>query len=61
LAERKAALTDPGIARRLNARLQGVTIQAVEVISRKLDATDSAEFALEALGISTAVLLKAQK
>ena len=61
LAERKEALTDPGIARRLNARLQGVTIQAVDVISRKLEATDSAEFALEALGISTSVLLKAAK
>lgn len=57
-AERKAALTDPGIARRLNARLQGVTIQAVEVISRKLDATDSADFALEALGITTSALAK---
>lgn len=58
IAQRKAELTDPGIARRINARLQGVTIQAAEVISRKLDATDSAEFALEALGLSVTALSK---
>ncbi len=61
LSERKAALTDPGIARRLNARLQGVTIQAVDVLSRKLDAADSAELALEALGVSTKALASFNK
>lgn len=58
LAERKAALTDPGIARRINARLQGLTIQAVDTLSRKLDATDSAELALESLGLAVGGLQK---
>lgn len=53
IAERRQQLTDPGIARRLNARVQSVTVQALDVVSRKLDATDSAEFALEALGIAS--------
>ena len=55
IAQRKAELTDPRISRTLNARLQGVTLQAVEVLSRKLEASDSAELALEALGITTKV------
>lgn len=58
MAQRKADLTDPGIARRINARLQGLTIQAVDTLSRKLDATDSAELALESLGLATVGLEK---
>lgn len=61
IAQRKAELTDPAIARRINARLQGVALQAVETISRKLDATDSADFALEALGIAVTAMPKVAK
>lgn len=53
IAERKAMLVDPGVAAQLNARLAGVAIQAMDVISRKLDATENAQLALDALGIST--------
>lgn len=58
LHERKAALTDPAIARRINARLQGITVQAIDTIGRKLDATDSADFALEALGLAVGGMKK---
>lgn len=58
LGERRQQLTDPALARRLNARLQGLTMQAVETLGRKLDATDSAELALQALGIASSALEK---
>lgn len=58
IAERKAQLIDPGIARRLNARVAGVALQAVDVLSRKLDATESADLALEALGITASVVTR---
>ncbi len=56
LAERRNELLDAGTARRVKARVESVTIQALDVVSRRLDATDSAEVALEALGISTKAL-----
>lgn len=58
LAERREALVDPGLARRLNARLEGLTLQAVDTLARKLDATDSAELALESLGLAVGGLAK---
>lgn len=61
IAQRKAELTDPAIARRINARLQGLTIQAVDTLSRKLDASDSADLALEALGMAVTGLQKQAK
>lgn len=56
LAERKAALIDPHIARSLNERLRGVTIQALDIVGNKLSAEQSAGYALEVLGVSTAGL-----
>lgn len=52
LAERKAQLVDPIVAGRLNARLTGVAMQSLEIVSQKLDAEDSATYALEALTIA---------
>lgn len=58
LATRKAELTDQGLKRRLNARLEGVTLQSLEVLSRKLDATDSADLALGSLGLAVSGMKK---
>ena len=52
LAERKAQLIDPFIAADLNTRLRGVTIQAVNIVSAKLESEESADYALEALGLA---------
>ena len=61
LAERKAQIVDPYIAQSLNARLRGVTIKAVELISEKLSSEDAgAQYALEALGIATGALRNGQ-
>lgn len=54
LAERKSQLIDPQIARSLNERLSGVAIQSLDIISSKLNAEQSASFALDALGLATA-------
>lgn len=54
LAERKATLIDPQIARSINERLRGVTVRAIDVIADKLDKDEvSAAYALDALGIAT--------
>lgn len=58
LATRKAELTDQGLQRRLNARLEGVTLQAIDTLSRKLDASDSADLALESLGLAVGGMKK---
>lgn len=52
LAERKAQLVDPHLSRALNSRLKTVAIQSLGIISEKLNAEDSAAFALEALGVA---------
>lgn len=59
LAERKSALTDPLIAQSLNERLRGVTMQAVEIVSEKLNSADaSASYALDALGLAVGGMRK---
>jgi hypothetical protein len=58
LGARKSELVDQGLARRLNARLEGVTLQALDTLSRKLDASDSADIALEALGLAVGGMKK---
>lgn len=58
IAQRRSELVDPGLARRLNARLEGLTMQAVDTLSRKLDASDSADLALESLGLAVGGLAK---
>lgn len=56
LAERKAQLTDPLVAQSLNERLRGVAIHAVDIISEKLEAEESASYALDALGLATTAM-----
>ena len=59
LAERKAQLIDPLIARSLNERLRGVTVRAIDIISEKLSHEEAgATFALDALGIATSAMTK---
>lgn len=59
LAERKAALIDPVIARSLNERLRGVTVKAIDLISEKLSSEEAgAAYALEALGVATTAMHK---
>lgn len=58
LADRKSQLIDPQIARSLNERLTGVAIQSLDIISNKLNAEQSAAFALDALGLATAGMTK---
>lgn len=61
LAERKAALIDPVIARSLNERLRGVTVKAIDLISEKLSSEEAgAAYALEALGVATTAMGKAK-
>lgn len=53
LAERKSQLVDPLVAQSLNERLRGVTMQAVEIVSERLNSADaSASYALDALGLA---------
>ena len=57
LAQRKAALIDPIIARSLNERLRAVAIRSVDVIQEKLsEESVSAQYALDALGVAQAGL-----
>lgn len=59
LAERKAALVDPVIARSLNDRLRGVTTRAIDIVADKLDKEEvSAAYALDALGIATTAMVR---
>lgn len=52
LAQRKSHLIDPLVAQSLNERLRGVAVQAVEIISEKLDSEQSAAYAIDALGVA---------
>lgn len=56
IAERKAQLVDPQITQSLNERLKGVAIHAVDLISQKLDAEQSASYAIDALGLANAAM-----
>ena len=56
LAERKTQLVDPQIAQSLNERLGGVAIQALGVVSEKLEAEQSASYAIDALGLAAKAL-----
>lgn len=54
IAERKAQLIDPHVARSLNDRLRGVAIKAIGKIDDALSKEESsAAYALDALGIAT--------
>jgi DNA-binding MarR family transcriptional regulator len=56
LAERKATLIDVHVARTLNERFESVAIHAVEIIGKKLDAEENANYAIDALGLATQAL-----
>lgn len=56
LAERKAVLVDPHVAQSLNERLSGVVIHAVDIVSEKLGAEQSASYAMDALGVASSAL-----
>ena len=53
LAERKQQLTDPLVAQTLNERLKGVAIHSLDIVHQKLDAEQSAAYAMEALGLAS--------
>lgn len=52
LAQRKAGLIDPIIARSLNERIRSVAIRSMDIIEDKLDKEASAEYAMNALQFS---------
>lgn len=54
--ERKAQLVDPQIAKQMNERLEGLATQSLEIVSKKLEEANSAQYALEALGLSAKAL-----
>jgi len=58
MAERKAQLTDPMIAASIDERLRGVAVHSISMIQDKLAANgeESAQFALDALGISAGMM-----
>lgn len=59
LAQKRDKLIDPLVAQSLNERVASTTIQALNVVSEKLEAEQSASYALEALGIVSGVIAKA--
>lgn len=53
LAERKAQLTDPMVAQSLDERLRGVAMHSIDRLQEKLNNDDSAQLAVDALGLAT--------
>lgn len=56
LAERRREVIDPMIRRTVQDRLEGVANHAIDVLSAKLSAEQSASTAIGALGLATTVL-----
>lgn len=56
MAERKAQLVDPTIAKKIDERLESLAAQSLEIVARKLETADSASYALEALGLASKAL-----
>lgn len=56
LAERKGELIDPTIVASMEERVRGLAIQSLDVIHRKLDATQSPELAVKSLELSVKAL-----
>lgn len=56
LAERKTELVDPELIASIEERFKGVTMQSLDIIAEKLEATKSADLALQALGITSKAL-----
>jgi hypothetical protein len=56
MAERKAQLVDPTIAKALDDRLKGLATQSLEIVAQKLSSENSATYAMEALGLASRAL-----
>jgi hypothetical protein len=56
LAERKVEIVNPEIKATFDDRLKGLANQSLDIIQRKLDATQSADLAVKALDLSTKAL-----
>jgi len=52
LAERRREITDPFLIATIGERLHGLAIQSLEIVAKKLEATESADMALKALDLS---------
>ena len=52
LAERKSHQIDPMVAATMDERLRGIAIHSLEIISEKLQAEESAAYAIDALGLA---------
>ena len=53
LAERKGELTDPLIIKSIEEKMKGVVSQSLDIVMRKLEATQSADLALKVLEVGT--------
>lgn len=56
LAERKADLVDPVILATIEEKMKGVAAQSLDIIARKLEATQSPDMALKALELTSKAL-----
>lgn len=56
LAERKSEIIDPILTDEVNARFKGVTMQSLDILANKLEASQSAELALQTLKLTTPAL-----
>jgi hypothetical protein len=56
LAKRRTELMDPIILASMEEKLRGVADQSLEIIAKKLEATESADLALKTLGLATTAL-----
>jgi len=56
LAKRRAELVDPYIMATMEEKIRGVADQSLEIIAEKLQATQSADLALKALGLASTAL-----
>jgi hypothetical protein len=56
IAERKAALIDPSIARRIDQRFRAIAVQSTQVLQERLDAEEGAALALDALAVATTAM-----
>lgn len=53
LAERKVEVVNPEIRQNFEERLKGLALQSLDIVQRKLDATQSPDLAIKALDLTT--------
>lgn len=56
IAERKAALIDPSITRRIDQRFKALAVQSTQVLQERLDSEEGAALALDALAVATTAM-----